>query len=62
VDPSGPTAELPALPMVFDSQPSGIRRQPPKLGQHTEEIMRETGFSPEEIAALKTAGVIRSSD
>ena len=62
VDPSGPAAELPALPMVFDSQQSSIRRQPPKLGQHTEEIMREAGFSPEEIAALNAAGVIRCSD
>jgi len=62
VDPSGPAAELPVLPMAFDSPQSALRRQPPKLGQHTEEIMREAGFSPEEIASLSTAGVIRRAD
>ena len=62
VDPGGPASELPAMPMVFDSQQSGLRRQPPKLGQHTGEILREAGFSPEETAALNAAGVIRCVD
>jgi len=30
-------------------------RPPPALGQHTEEILREAGFSAEEIRALQAA-------
>jgi crotonobetainyl-CoA:carnitine CoA-transferase CaiB-like acyl-CoA transferase len=58
--PGGATTELPGLPLVFDSDQAGVRRQPPKLGQHTEEIMRELGYSPEQIAILKETGVLRS--
>ena len=61
-DPSGPTAELPGLPFDFQAHQSSVRRQPPQLGQHTDEIMQELGYSPEQIASLKTTGVIHSSD
>ena len=61
-DASGPATELPGLPFDFDAHQSSVRRQPPKLGQHTEEIMQELGYPAEQIAALKKAGVILSSD
>ena len=31
---------------------------PPEVGQHNDEVLRETGFSEEEIAALKKAGAL----
>ena len=31
---------------------------PPELGEHTEAILSEAGFSAEEITALRAAGVV----
>jgi crotonobetainyl-CoA:carnitine CoA-transferase CaiB-like acyl-CoA transferase len=38
--------------------PGSIRRPAPEFGQHTEEVLLEVGFSWEEIADLRTEGVI----
>jgi len=31
----------------------------PELGEHTDQIMKEAGYSEPEIAELKKAGIIR---
>ena len=55
----GKIARLPALPIEFgDRQRPGIARQPPKMGEHNEEILAEAGFSTREISALADASVI----
>ena len=40
------------IPIKLRRTPGSIRRAPPVLGQHTEEIMQELGCTPEEIAAV----------
>lgn len=48
---------IPALrqPARFSATPASVRRTSPALGEHTEEVLREAGLSPDEIAALRTA-------
>lgn len=46
------------LPIRFDGTPSSIRRHPPTLGEHTEEVLREmAGLSQNEIEDLRSRGV-----
>jgi crotonobetainyl-CoA:carnitine CoA-transferase CaiB-like acyl-CoA transferase len=56
----GKVAGLPALPVEFgaDRQRSGIRRQPPRMGEHNAEVLGEAGFTIAEITGLAEAGVI----
>jgi crotonobetainyl-CoA:carnitine CoA-transferase CaiB-like acyl-CoA transferase len=42
----------------LDATPSAISRPAPTLGQHSEEVLREAGFSADEIAALRGAGAL----
>jgi crotonobetainyl-CoA:carnitine CoA-transferase CaiB-like acyl-CoA transferase len=48
-----------ALPFRYSHASSGIRRRPPLLGEHTEEILRELGRSPEQIEDLVRSGAVR---
>jgi crotonobetainyl-CoA:carnitine CoA-transferase CaiB-like acyl-CoA transferase len=41
----------------FSGTPTAIRRGGPALGEHTDEILAELGYSANDIAALRTEGV-----
>lgn len=47
-------------PVRYERTPAGIRRLPPRLGEHTVEILAEAGFAASEIDALIAAGAARS--
>ncbi|TDJ44242.1 MAG: CoA transferase [Gammaproteobacteria bacterium] len=55
---AGEKARLPALPLEMDGRRFGIRRDVPRQGQHTREIMAEVGYSDEEIDALIGEGAV----
>jgi formyl-CoA transferase len=40
------------IPVKLEGTPGSVRRTPPRLGQHTREVLAELGFSPEEIRTL----------
>ena len=56
----GKKVGLPALPIEFGAarERPGIRRQSPRMGEHTHEVLAEAGFSAEEIAGFTASGVV----
>jgi crotonobetainyl-CoA:carnitine CoA-transferase CaiB-like acyl-CoA transferase len=54
----GLSAKLPALPLELDGETLGLRRQAPRLGEHTTELLAELRIGEGEIKALAYKGVI----
>jgi crotonobetainyl-CoA:carnitine CoA-transferase CaiB-like acyl-CoA transferase len=50
--------ELVASPMKLSRTPVQIRRAPPLLGQHTEQVLAEMGVAATEIQALRKVGAL----
>jgi formyl-CoA transferase len=50
--------DLVGIPFKFSATPAGIDRHPPLHGEHTEEVLAELGYSPEETARLRKLGVV----
>ncbi len=48
----------PGIPVRMSGTPPSVRRHPPLLGEHTDEVLAEIGYSAEEIAALRRDGAI----
>jgi alpha-methylacyl-CoA racemase len=47
------------VPIKLSRTPGDPTRRPgPALGEHTDEVLREAGFAPDEIAALREAGAV----
>ncbi|MFT5572568.1 MAG: crotonobetainyl-CoA:carnitine CoA-transferase CaiB-like acyl-CoA transferase [Cryomorphaceae bacterium] len=49
-------------PINFSETPASIRRVPPLLGQHSEEILLEAGLSQSQIDDMLASGIAKSAD
>ena len=58
---AGPSRAI-GLPIKFSDTPGKVRRGAPVYGEHTREVLREHGFSDDEIAAFEREGAIVAAD
>ena len=58
IHPSAGPMRQPRPAARFGRTPAELRAFAPNLGQHTDEVLHETGFSSDEIITLREAGVI----
>ena len=56
--PDGRETRVPLLPFTLGGERPGLRLNPPRLGEHTDSLLREVGYSDQEIAVLRSARVI----
>ncbi len=57
--PSEGTLRMASNPINFSATPTSIRRLPPRLGEHTEEVLQQAGCSDDQVRALFDSGVAR---
>lgn len=51
--------KIPGYPITFSASSTGTKSAAPRLGQHTDEIMNELGFSKKDIERLKKEKVVK---
>ena len=57
--PSAGKVPMHGLSIKFSGTPGSIRRPPPRIGEHTDEVLADwAGYSSDKIAALRRAGAI----
>lgn len=49
---------VPNTPVRLSETPGSVRHRAPMLGEHTDQVLTELGFSKEELAGFRQAGVI----
>jgi crotonobetainyl-CoA:carnitine CoA-transferase CaiB-like acyl-CoA transferase len=50
--PDGRQTRVPLLPLTLDGKRPGVRLAPPRLGEHTQALLHEVGYSAADIASL----------
>jgi crotonobetainyl-CoA:carnitine CoA-transferase CaiB-like acyl-CoA transferase len=60
--PNGAWTRLPRLPIELAGRRPALRRQPPRPGEHTREILLGLGLGADETAALERRGAVVAED
>jgi len=58
----GSRLAVPGIVPKLSATPGGHRRNAPRLGQDTDDVLRELGISPAQIGELKRRGIVAASD
>jgi formyl-CoA transferase len=56
--PTAGRVRAPGIPVRLSGTPPSVRRYPPQLGEHTDEVLLELGYTTEAIAALRRDGAV----
>jgi formyl-CoA transferase len=54
--------DVPGIVPKLSATPGGHRRNAPRLGQDTDDVLRELGISPAQISELKRRGIVAGGD
>jgi crotonobetainyl-CoA:carnitine CoA-transferase CaiB-like acyl-CoA transferase len=53
-----PDLRLPGVAIKLDETPGSVRLPPPALGEQTDEVLSQLGYSMEEIARFRASGIV----
>lgn len=56
--PNGDVTQLPRLPLLLNDEGSGIESSPPRIGEHSREVLASAGLGADEIEGLINKGVV----
>ncbi|MFK8013861.1 MAG: CaiB/BaiF CoA transferase family protein [Gammaproteobacteria bacterium] len=55
---NGNPTRLPALPLAMNGARPGLRKDVPKPGEDTDQVLRDIGLTAQQIAALRDSGIV----
>ncbi|MEO7399142.1 MAG: CaiB/BaiF CoA-transferase family protein [Polaromonas sp.] len=55
--PDGRASQVVLLPLTLDGERPGVRLSPPRLGEHSAELLAQLGYSEQEIASLQSQNI-----
>jgi crotonobetainyl-CoA:carnitine CoA-transferase CaiB-like acyl-CoA transferase len=58
-DKAGTQVKTTLFPITMDGERLGVRLQPPRLGEHTRELLAAAGYSADRIDDLQARGIVR---
>ena len=54
----GRSTRVPLMPITLDGTRPGVRSNPPQLGEHTDSLLAEVGYTDAQIRALRADGTV----